>query len=327
MDGARRVGRGEHAIALAGDLADPRAHGDHQIRRLHPRDQLGVGREAEIAAIARVARVEQRRAAVAGHDRNVEPLGEAMDRCARGLVPARAADQQHRPLGRQQHLAQARHLARAGRGFRRRRRRAVSDLGLLGQHVLRQSHNHRPRPAGGSGLEGAVDVFRRALGVVEFGGPFSHGAEHLGVVHLLEGLAATHGLIDLTHEQDHRRGILLRHVHAGRGVGRARSAGDKTDAGLAGRLAVGLGHHGRPALLAANDHLDRNIVQRVEHIEIAFARDAEDVGDAVRDQPVDQNLGGGAGLQARKGTVRAHAPNTTASVKARSLRRGAVGPR
>ena len=71
-------------------------------------------------------------------------------------------------------------------------------------------------------------------------------------------------------------------VQAGRGVGGARAARDEADAGPAGELAVGLRHHRRAALLAADGDGDRRVVQRVEHGEIALARHAEDMLDAVR---------------------------------------------
>ena len=78
-----------------------------------------------------------------------------------------------------------------------------------------------------------------------------------------------------------------------RGVGGARSAGDEADAGAAGHLADGFRHHRRAALVAAHGDGDVAIVKRIEHGEIAFARHAEGVLDAVDDQLVDQHLGGG----------------------------------
>ena len=101
--------------------------------------------------------------------------------------------------------------------------------------------------------------------------------------------------VDLADEQDQRRRILHRDVDAGRGVGRARAARDEADAGPAGELAVGLRHHRRAALLAADRDGDRGVVQRVEHGEIALARHAEDVLDAVRRELVDEDLAAGAG--------------------------------
>src|SRR6267142_2659351 len=59
-------------------------------------------------------------------------------------------------------------------------------------------------------------------------------------------------------------------------IGGAWPAGDETDAGLAGQLAVGFRHVGRAALLAA-DHVANRVtlgIERVEGGKIALARDA-----------------------------------------------------
>ena len=63
----------------------------------------------------------------------------------------------------------------------------------------------------------------------------------------------------------------------GRGIGRPRPAGDHAYAGATGELAVRLGHHRRPALLAADDGADPGeIVQSVDGREKALARNEED---------------------------------------------------
>ena len=70
----------------------------------------------------------------------------------------------------------------------------------------------------------------------------------------------------------------------------------EADAGAAGELAVGLRHHRRAALLAADGDVDRGVVQRVEHGEVALARHAEEVIDAVDDELVDEDLAAGPGV-------------------------------
>ena len=66
-------------------------------------------------------------------------------------------------------------------------------------------------------------------------------------------------------------------VHADAGWWRPDRARDEADARLAGELAVGLGHVGGAAFLAAYDGFDgaRVFVQRVDAGQIAFARDQE----------------------------------------------------
>ena len=109
-----------------------------------------------------------------------------------------------------------------------------------------------PGTAVGRGVKGARDDFRNARRIVDLGRPFGHGAEHRAVVEFLKRLALAHVARDLADEQDHRRGILLRDMDAGRRIGGARPARDEADAGPAGRLADGFRHHRGAAFLAAD---------------------------------------------------------------------------
>jgi hypothetical protein len=172
---------------------------------------------------------------------------------------------------------------------------ACRPLGLCDQHVFRQRQHHRARTAAGRDLEGARDVFRDAVGAVDLRHPLGHLAVHAAVVDFLEGFAVHEVGADLADEQDHRRRILVGRVHADRGIGRARAAGDEADAGLAGQLAVGIGHERRAALLAVDDEADIGIVQGVEHVEVAFAGHAEGGVHAVDLEGIDQDLAAAAG--------------------------------
>ena len=79
--------------------------------------------------------------------------------------------------------------------------------------------------------------------------------------------------------------------------------------GPAGELAVRFGHVGDAAFLAANDEPQpvADVVERVQHGEIALAGDAECEVRALRDQVVDQNRTAGSfqgqGLLLRVGPV------------------------
>ncbi|MNS79310.1 hypothetical protein D3C72_1129610 [compost metagenome] len=78
-------------------------------------------------------------------------------------------------------------------------------------------------------------------------------------------------------------------MHADAGMGGARPARHEADARAAGQLAVGLGHVRRGTLMLANHQFDGGlVVQRVQHVEEAFARHAEDAVRAVQAQGVDQ---------------------------------------
>ena len=139
-------------------------------------------------------------------------------------------------------------------------------------------------------MEGARDQLGNALDLVDLGDPFGLGAEHGAVIHFLEGLALAHAALDLAHEEDQRRGVLLGDMHAGQRVRCARAARDHADAGFAGQLAVRVGHHRGAAFLAADRDLDVGVVQAVQHRQVAFARHAENVFDALGDQLVYQDV-------------------------------------
>ena len=85
----------------------------------------------------------------------------------------------------------------------------------------------------------------------------------------------------------------MRDMDAGRGIGGARPARHETDAGPAGRLADGLRHHRRAALLPADRERDVAVVEGVERGEIALARHAEGMVHAMRDQLIDEDFAAG----------------------------------
>ena len=85
-------------------------------------------------------------------------------------------------------------------------------------------------------------------------------------------------------------------MHADRGIGRARAAGDEGDAGPAGQRAIGARHEAHAAFLPAHDEIDRRrVVQRVEHREEALAGHGEDAIAALQGELVDQDTAAGAG--------------------------------
>jgi hypothetical protein len=135
-----------------------------------------------------------------------------------------------------------------------------------------------------------------AVGVVDALHPLGHalgaGAEEAVVLEFLEGLAIALVAGDVAHEQHHRRGVLIRGVHADRSVGRARAARDEAHAGAAFDLAGGFRHEGRAAFLPVDHEADllAVLVEAVEHGEVALAGNAEGVGDALRHQALDDEV-------------------------------------
>ena len=144
---------------------------------------------------------------------------------------------------------------------------------------------------------GVCDVFRDALRAIDLGGPLRHAAEHAPVVDLLERLAVDEVAADLSDEQDHRRRILRGRVHADRGIRGAGTARHEGDAGTARELAVRLRHVGGTAFLPAHDERQpvADVVERVEHREIALARHRERVRRALREEVGDEDFAAGAG--------------------------------
>jgi hypothetical protein len=156
-------------------------------------------------------------------------------------------------------------------------------------------------------VEGTVHIFRDALGLVDLRHPFGERAVHLPVVDFLEGLAIDHVAPDLADQQDHRRRILEGDMDARGRVGGAGPAGHHGDAGTPGQLAVGIRHHGRPALLTAGDETDVAVDQRVQQRQIALPRHAESHLDPMGRQRVRHQLP--AGPQLRPVTHRAPSPS------------------
>src|SRR5206468_7972078 len=82
------------------------------------------------------------------------------------------------------------------------------------------------------------------------------GSEHVAVVDLLERLAVALAARHLADEQDHRRRILERRVHADCRVARARAARHEAQARPTRELALRLCHVTRAAPVPAGDEPD-----------------------------------------------------------------------
>ena len=286
----------EQRVAAGRRLAQPRADGDDQVAGLQPLAQRRADADAEIAGIVRMAVVEQVLVAERGADRQVVGLDEGTDVGAGLGGPAAAAHDHHRLLGRGQQLAQRRHVLGRRRAARDLVGAGVGHLDLVDQHVLGQRDHDRAGPAVQRGVKCLADQLGDAPRILDLDHPLGHLAEHAAVVDLLEGLAVGRLARHLADQQDHGRRILEAGMQSDAGIGGTRTARDEGDAGLAGELAVGLGHVGRPAFLAADDeaHGVALGVERVERRQVAFARHAEDRIGAVNAQLVDQDLSAAA---------------------------------
>ena len=226
-------------------------------------------------------------------DRQVARLGERAHVGRRAGRPGAAADQHERPLRRCQQLPQAVELLASGRGLGGLGVRGVGDRDVVRQHVLGQREGDRAGSPRAGGPERLLQQLRQPRGIVDLRDPLAELGQEAAVVDLLERLAVDHPASDLADQQHHRRRVLEGDVQARGGVRRAGPARDEADAGPARQLPVRLGHHRGAALLPGRDEADL-AVQRVEHREVALARNAEHQVDALRAEPVDEHLTAGA---------------------------------
>ena len=185
---------------------------------------------------------------------------------------------------------QLRHLSLAGPCLNRLHAGAGLRLRHLQQHILRQADDHRPGTPLHGHMIGPRDYLGNAGGIFNFRHPFGGGAKKGAIIHLLKSTAFAHAPFDLANKQNHRRGIMLGDVHTRRGIGGAGATGDKNNAGTAGEARCCLGHHRRAALLTADRHLNRRIMQSVQHSQIGFTGHTIDMAHALRLQTFHQNL-------------------------------------
>ena len=229
-------------------------------------------------------------------DRKVVRFGEPRDVAAGGVAPAAAADQHDRAPCRGDKAAHFGEVGRTRMGAHRAIRAGDFGGAPVAQHVLGQGQDDRAGAAGGRDLKRLVDELGDAFGQVDLRHPFGERCHHAAEVDLLKGFAVDLVARNLTDQHDHRGRILKRGVDADRRVARPRPAGHQQHPRLAGELAVGLGHKGGAALLAAGHEPDLGRVkERVKHFEVAFAGDAERHVDAVRAQRRDDQLAAAEG--------------------------------
>ena len=166
----------------------------------------------------------------------------------------------------------------------------VAGVALRREHVLGQREHDRPGPPRARGRECTGDELGNAVDLVDLRDPFRHLPEHAPVVQLLERLALLLIGRDLADEQDQRRRVLERRVHAHRRVRRTGPARDDADSRAARELPVGVRHVRGAGLVPAGDEADRRLVEPVEQRDVALARDAERRVGAVHDELVDEQL-------------------------------------
>src|SRR3569623_2015886 len=227
-------------------------------------------------------------AAKTGGDRHAMGFGECGDGAAGGIGPARAAEDHQGTLSLSELALQRFKAIRRWYGSDGDGCLHIRAHASLFQHVAGQRQHYRSRASRSRDLKSARHEFGYALRIVDLGHPFRQRREHLPVFHFLKRFAAAKRAVDLPDEENHRRRILHRGMHADARMRGARPARDEADAGAAGQLAVGFGHVGGRAFMSGDYDADVGIDQRVEHFQIAFAWHAEYGVHAVNAQRFDQ---------------------------------------
>ena len=227
MDVDERLARSrevEQRVAARRHLAEPAADREHEIGVGQTSREPLVHGDAEHADVARRAVVDEVLAAERARDRELVRLAERLHVAARLRRPAALAHDDERSLGGGEQLAQPLEIPGRGLDARGLDANSVGDVRLLGEHVLGQREHDRARPPGQRERERLGhrlgDVARRCRPPTR---PSRSPPNDLGVVELLPRLAAAERARHLPDEEDHRRRVLLRRVHADRRLRRARA--------------------------------------------------------------------------------------------------------
>ena len=300
---------GDELVAIGGCLAEPRADDEQQVGLPNALLELRIGAVAEVAGIDRAAVGNRVLAPERRRHRNtvaVREAGEIMRRCRAPVGATDNRDGVGRVLQQVDHRA---HRAGASGLRDRRDRRTIDRLDLVAKHVLGNRQHDRPGPTRGRDAVRPSDIFGDTPRVVDPRRPLGDRREEGRHVDFLKPLAVAVGAVEVADENDHRSRILHRDMDPGTGVGRARAAGDEGDAGPPGQLAVGVGHIGDPALLPADDSVDRGrVVERVEDGEEAFAGNGEHPVAPLRDELVNEDAAAGANGLGHAGAMPIYSP-------------------
>ena len=208
------------------------------------------------------------------------------------------------PLGRQQHVDRLDHAVRIGAAAARnigapflRLRRFLG--GGFHEHVERNVEHHRARAPGHHGLPRLAHRERHHLAARRLEHLLAiraHGGRKVGLIvaiEFLEGAAVELAGRHVAGHRHERHRIEKRIAERDRQIGRARPARGKCRGRLPGHAVIDVGHEAGDAFVVHRDGLDVVLAleQRVDELDIAVAAEAENVGDLLLDQIVDNDLG------------------------------------
>ncbi len=192
LGGARRS---EELVAAGGHFAEADAEGEDEIRRTDAGGELRVDADADVAGVERVAIVEGVLKAKGAADGEAPALGEVLEGTGAGGGPAGAAGDDQGTFGRGEQLAEAREGGRSGPRLGGNGAREDGRGGGGGEQVLGEDKYDGSGAALHRGMEGAGDVLRQAMRLLDFRDPLGHaeraGAEDVAVIEFLKGFAVT----------------------------------------------------------------------------------------------------------------------------------------
>ena len=184
-------------------------------------------------------------------------LDQIFDRA--GFGDAAAGDDQ-RPLGLREQLggfsqrfgiaADARRDARAF-GVR------ILDADRFAEQIARQRQINRPGRRRRGDFEGAIQIFRDAVGAMNLGAPFGELLGHLDQIFALGvRVAADDARVDIGRRDDHRRAVAIGVIKCADRIGRARQGAYLGELRPAGDARVTVGHGDDAGLMHRQNEAD-----------------------------------------------------------------------
>ena len=295
-----------------GIARQPRARGTVVEADAEGQQHVGLARRM-VRLVMAVARHETQRQLVSALDgahaarrarhRNLQPLRQAQEIGRGAAVFDALPDQDHRPLGGEQHIDGLRHTCGIGAapagdaGAPLLRSRRLGRRSLL-EDVEGYVEHDRAGPPGHHGFPGLTHCERHHVAAGRLKHPLAVGAHGRGEVRLVMPVGLLESAaIELAgghvagHSQERHR-IEERVGEADRHIRGARTAGGEGRGRLAGHPVVDVGHEARDRLVMHGDGLDvvRALVEGVDETDVAVAAESEDVRHLLADEVIDDDL-------------------------------------
>ena len=212
-----RVRHLEERVAASRHLSQPATEREDEVGLAEPGCKPVVHRDAEDAGVRAGPVVDEVLAAERARNRQPVRLAEGEHVLPRLARPAALADDHQRPLGRRKQLAQPRQDPRRSAtrelGERVLRPRRAPPRGRTSSGSASTTGPGRPESAS---KKAALQVLGQAIGPIGVPRRLGEAAEGACVVDLLPGVTALERSRHMPDEQDQRRRVLHRGMHADR---------------------------------------------------------------------------------------------------------------